>query len=777
MMKKRLFFSFVLALCAASLFAVPAKRTRRTITLADGSTRVVTLCGDENMHYYQATDGTVYRKGTDGFFYEKNANEVKAEWMRKVRKRNAPRRATWGAERQNVRGQKKGLVILVSFKDKAMTFSQAEYHNFFNQEGYNTGGMGGSVRDYFLSQSYGLLDIEFDVVGPVTVSKNLAYYGENDTEGSDKHPAEMVIEALRLVDGQVDFSKYDWDGDGEVDQVYLIYAGYGEASGAAENTIWPHEWELNSARSAGDGTGAQRLDGVLINTYACSCELQGTSGSQIDGVGTACHEFSHCLGIPDFYDTSGNNAFGMSHWSLMDYGCYGGNGYVPCGYTSYERMYSGWLNPTELTSYTQVKDMPALTTDSVAYIIYNQANRHEFYLLENRQQTGWDSKLPGHGMLVLHVDFNSDAWLENSVNTNANHQRMTIVPADGSLSSSSLTALAGDPWPGTKKNTELTNARATLYNANSDGTKYLNFPIRNITEDTQNGTISFAAGNLTIVAPVATAATDITPMGFTANWEEVQDAEAYVVVLSAKDPQNNVEEVMHLNEDFSGFNNSKGSDGTVDIAKEVDNYTKLKGWSGTKLYTSGGNAVKLGTSKATGRITTPQMQAPKSGTVTISITSKQYGSDTGKLSISLNGTLIGEVQPESKESTQTFVADCAEEFSLTVETSSKRAYLHGLTIMEPSTGITKTQVSTSATSHTFADLDQTLSYSYVVYAMQAGEQSEASNSVDVTLGNPTSITAPAVAGAQSKAVYDLTGRRVSRLGKGIYIMNGKKIIR
>ena len=192
MMKKRLFFSFVLALCAASLFAVPAKRTRRTITLADGSTRVVTLCGDENMHYYQATDGTVYRKGTDGFFYEKNANEVKAEWMRKVRKRNAPRRATWGAERQNVRGQKKGLVILVSFKDKAMTFSQAEYHNFFNQEGYNTGGMGGSVRDYFLSQSYGLLDIEFDVVGPVTVSKNLAYYGENDTEGSDKHPAEMV---------------------------------------------------------------------------------------------------------------------------------------------------------------------------------------------------------------------------------------------------------------------------------------------------------------------------------------------------------------------------------------------------------------------------------------------------------------------------------------------------------------------------------------------------------------------------------------------------------
>lgn len=776
-MKKRILSSLVLACWAAALLAVPAKRVTRTITLADGSTRVVTLCGDENMHFYQAADGTVYRKGADGLFYEKDVQEVKAEWKSKVQRRNAPRLATWGAERQNVRGQKKGLVILVNFKDKAMTVSQTEYYNFFNQAGYNKDGMAGSVRDYFLSQSYGLLDIEFDVVGPVTVSKNLAYYGEDDSEGDDKHPAEMVIEALRLADSQVNFSKYDWDSDGEVDQVYVIYAGYGEAHGAATSTIWPHEWDLNSARSGGDGSGSLRLDGVTLNTYACSCELQGTSGSKMDGVGTACHEFSHCLGIPDFYDTSGNDAFGMAHWSLMDYGCYGGAGYVPCGYTSYERMYSGWLNPTELTSYTQVTEMPALTSDSVAYVIYNQANRHEYYLLENRQQTGWDAELPGHGLLVLHVDFDSNAWLENSVNANASHQRVTIVPADGVRSNKSLAELAGDPWPGTSKKTALINPTATLYNANSDGTKYLNFPIRKIAEDPQKGTVSFVAGNLTIVPPVATAATDVTPAGFTANWETVEGAESYEVVLSAKDPSNSKEEVAHLDEDFSGFNNSKGTDGTVDISKETDNYTHIKGWSGTKLYTSGSDAVKLGSSKAVGSITTPMMAAPESGSVTISVSTRKYGSDTGSLTVKLNGTLIGEITPAAQESTQNFTVDCTEAFSLTLATTSKRAYLYGLTVVEPSTGITKTSVSTGETSHTFTGLDQNLAYSYVVYAVQAGERSDKSNNVEVSLDTGTSVADPLGEEVRKDIIYDLMGRRVSATLKGIYIVNGQKVIR
>ncbi len=424
------FLTLALAFSIATLAgAVPAKRTTKTLTLADGSTLEATLTGDESNHYWLSADNIKYEEDADGFFKEisSEVSSSRAQRAKAMTTENTQRRSQRLAA-NSLTGNKRGIVILVNFSDKSMANSQSDFDNAFNQEGYSENGSAGSVRDYFLSQSYNKLTIDFDVVGPVTVSRSMQYYGQNDSDGNDKYPATMVIEALKLVDSEVDFSKYDWDGDGYVDQVYVIYAGYGEAQGASENTIWPHEWSLYAANYYGDGEGSQTMDGVVIDTYACSNELIGTSGSQMDGIGTACHEFSHCLGLPDMYDTNSVN-YGMGSWDLLDYGCYNGNGYVPAGYTSYERMFAGWLTPTEISEYSEISGMQALTDSPEAYIIYNQNVKTEYYLLENRQESGFDASLPASGLLVLHVDYDEEAWTSITLNNSVNHERTTIIPS------------------------------------------------------------------------------------------------------------------------------------------------------------------------------------------------------------------------------------------------------------------------------------------------------------------------------------------------------------
>ena len=456
---RKLLFAILLFSSVAYAWSVPARRITQIYTLQDGSQQELTLTGDEFGHCFLSADGRAFLMDEEGIMQPVSADEVRSRRQTRSLQRNSTRRV-----RQNI------------------TFQ-------------------GSVHDYFYDQSYGLFDLEFDVVGPYTLSHNMAYYGENNSKGDDKRAATMVAEACRLADKDVDFARYDWDGDNEVDQVYVIYAGYSEASGAPPSTVWPHEWDLESATSIRDGNGAIELDGVDINTYACSNELQGTRGSRISGIGTACHEFSHCLGLPDMYDTTGK-AFGMDCWDLLDYGCYNNDEYTPAPFTSYERMFCGWLTPIVLTGPATVEGLAPITLAPVAFIIYNKANPNEFYMLENHQKQGWDSYSYGHGLLVIHVDYDEDAWYDNSVNDVASHQRMTIIPADNSLSGRNL---AGDPFPGTSNNTSLTNTTqpaATLYNMNSDGQKLLSCPITNIQESAA-GLISFeTAGDQTDISDI-----------------------------------------------------------------------------------------------------------------------------------------------------------------------------------------------------------------------------------------------------------------------------------
>ena len=509
---------FAMLMMAMVTFAVPAKPgLTRMLTLSDGRTVSAVLVGDEHGHFWRGADGKSYHliAGTDtyqevdGQEIIQKAKQRRAQANQRRMKRMAPRKI---GSVGSITGDKKGLIILVNFKDKSFTASQNDFYKLANQVNYNSGNYKGSMYDYFYAQSDRQFQLTFDVAGPYTVSQNREYYGSNDAKGNDVHPAEMVIEALQLADEDVNYANYDWDGDGEVEQVYVVYAGKGAADGGAANTIWPHEWTLASANYYGDGAGAQTLDGVRIDTYACGPELNGQTG-ETAGIGTMCHEFSHCLGYPDFYDTDYSGGQGMGYWDLMSSGSYNGNGYQPAGYTSYERWVAGWKEPIELVNTQQVNNMAALqTTGSNSYIIYNKANRNEYYLLENRQKTGWDTSLPGKGLLILHVDYNATAWANNKPNDDPSHQRMTWVAADNNYEYTTYSdgsidytfaGMANDPFPYGDKNAfgKNTSPQASLYNNNSDGTKYLDSSIDNITQNA-DGTVSFHFNGESNLVPV-----------------------------------------------------------------------------------------------------------------------------------------------------------------------------------------------------------------------------------------------------------------------------------
>jgi len=514
---KRVFCALLLTLIVVCASAVPAKPgTKKVLTLTDGSSVTAFLVGDEFGHYWMGEDGKAYLDvpGTD-LFEQVDAKNIKNNASKKRNAANNRRKARLKSQGINkvapYTGNKKGLIILVNFSDVHFKNSNADSQVLFdriaNEENFQSGDFRGSMYDYFYAQSEGHFSLNFDVVGPYTLSKNRSYYGanKNNKQGEDTHPAEMVIEALQLADADVNYSDYVWNYDNtattqEMEQVYVVYAGKGEADGGAANTIWPHEWNLSSANYYGDGAGRQTLDGVYIDTYACGSELNGSGN--VAGIGTMCHEFSHCLGYPDLYDTTYSGGQGMDEWDLMSMGSYNGNGYLPAGYTSYERWVAGWKEPIELDRSQTVTGMKSLQDGGESYIIYNQGNSNEYYLLENRQKTGWDAALPGAGLLILHVDYDANVWSRNEVNDDPDHQRLTWVPADGEYQYSTyngnqyLTSagLATDPYPIANNNSwgRDTSPAASLYNANNDGSYKLNVAVEEITQNNDEyKTISF----------------------------------------------------------------------------------------------------------------------------------------------------------------------------------------------------------------------------------------------------------------------------------------------
>lgn len=509
-----------LAIClafSAVMMAIPAKRgIKKTLTLANGNTVEATLVGDEHAHFWRAADGTNYQR-QGKFFAPVELKQLQQKALQRrnltAKRRQAPLAPT--RRKSAMTGNKKGIIILVEYTDVKFQkgHSKAKYLDIANKEGYTSSeGFSGSVHDYFSDQSNGQFNLTFDVVGPVQLDSAQAYYGGNDADGNDMHAEAMIREACIAAADSVDFSDYDWDGDGYVDQVFVLYAGKGEADGGEDETVWPHEYQLSYSNG-----GPLNLDGVTIDTYACSNEIAGYRGS-IEGIGTIVHEFSHCLGYPDMYDTSYSGYEGTGSYDVMCMGSYNGNSFIPAGYTAYEKMIAGWTIPVELTDSLQVDSMKPMSQHGQSYIIYNKGHKDEYYLIENRQKEKWDIDIPGAGLMVSHIDYDANLWAMNNVNScinysdtygsyyskyDSDHERVVWVRADNDDDQDYYYASYGgywktteetDPYPyGDLDSLNTTSKPATmLYNKNSNGKKFLTVGLYNITQNA-DGTMSFNA--------------------------------------------------------------------------------------------------------------------------------------------------------------------------------------------------------------------------------------------------------------------------------------------
>ena len=506
----KILITAVLACSAVAANAIPAyPGAWRTLTLADGTQVRAQLRGDEFGSFFMDAKGVCYTLDTNrgnNIYTKTDINKVllksnaarEAANAARAQRRQSPARAI-EKPAQPIVGKKKGLIILVQYKDKKFGIG---YNKSF-VEGYVNGpltdkqtkrGFVGTVKDYFIAQSNGQFELDFDVVGPYTLQQNYAYYGAHSASGAnDIRPQEMIREAVKAADADVNFADYCWSNNGTVDQVYVLFAGHGEADGYDENTIWPHESQLSyyGAPYTTQDTDANGVT-VTVDTYACGPELLM---SRKAGIGTLCHEFAHCLGYPDMYDTAYSGYYGMGQWSLMDQGSYNGDSFCPPNFTAYEKWYAGWIEPTVLDKAATVKGLPAQDMKyGQSFVVYNNATQDEYYLLENRQNNVglWDTQLPGSGLMITHVDYDKNIWHYNRVNTNANysnlqndHERLTIFCADNDRNA---TTANGDlyPYNGNDALDDTSLPAAIIYNG---GTR-MGKPVTGIKQNA-DGTIDF----------------------------------------------------------------------------------------------------------------------------------------------------------------------------------------------------------------------------------------------------------------------------------------------
>ena len=374
------------------------------------------------------------------------------------------------------------VVILMSYPDFPFTTPREEIDNLFNQVGYSSNGSTGSVHDYFVASSFGKLNVEATVVGPYTSFNNLSYYGENNANGGgDMRVRELITEAVDAADAEVDFSQFTNESESYVSCVYVIYAGYGEAAGGAANTIWPHRSSVYPPIMK---------DGVNIFDYACSNEINGSPSYPSPLViGTICHEFSHALGLPDFYDTDYEENGSFSHhesYDLMCSGNYNNGGKTPPVWNAYERSIRNYVNIEEISTEGDYTLAP-LMSDNVAFKM--SFNNDEYFILENRQQTSWDYYLPGHGMLIFHINRNVPGWNSNCSNCNPNNPGFDLEEAGGS---GWYVSDSEKPFPGTGYNTSFTDE--TSPSSQSFNGTNLNRPLFNIAENTTTKNITFTLG-------------------------------------------------------------------------------------------------------------------------------------------------------------------------------------------------------------------------------------------------------------------------------------------
>ena len=380
-------------------------------------------------------------------------------------------------------GERHQLTVLVAFNDRSFVGDEAatieQWNKIFNAENLTEAPFKGSVHDYFLAQSYGDFSVVFDLLY-VQVSGDAKKYASTETH--DEYSQYLVEDIMDILkeNPDIDWGKYDWNDDGYVNQLLIIYAGHGMNDSSGEDLIWPHQWWMSEHLK--DAQQDVYCDPIpvsygdkdyLVDCYCALSELR--ADNSYGSFGTICHEYTHCFGFPDFYNGKTKYVY---DWDLMDRGNYNGGGYQPPGYSAHERWLMGWLTPIELKEATTITDMPALADEGRAYLIRNDGYENEYYFVENRQPIDWDAALPGSGITIFHIDYDPSVWVSTTVSANSSsRQRYVLFYANNQENT-----YAGWAYP-SEENNSLTNTSvpaATLFNANSDGTMLMSKPITNM---------------------------------------------------------------------------------------------------------------------------------------------------------------------------------------------------------------------------------------------------------------------------------------------------------
>lgn len=667
--------------------AAPALRKPQTILQPDGSKITIVQQGDEWCHWITDQDGQLLVQDAEGYYrvatieqqveWEatkiknlKHREEVNSQRLQQLRnaRRGMPAITEPGDNHAAVfpsKGQIHGLIVLVEYQDVPFREDSIDviqhYQDMINKEGYSDYQHQGSAHDFFYQNSMGQFDPQFDIYGPIKLSHNRKYYGQNSMWGSDARPHEMLIEACEQLDSLVDFTLYDNNNDGDIDFVFAFYAGGGEHAGEGNDCVWPHAWDV--AYGAGQYV---YFDGVRLGSYACSCEtLWGT----YDGVGTFCHEFTHVLGLPDIYDVNYSaGTFTPGEFDVLDQGSYNGasSGSCPAGVNTYERYELGWIEPEQFVAGTN-DTLTWLGESNRAFILPVKSSTDdprdgEYYLFENRQKTGWDTYLPGHGMLVWHVDYHQSKWEANNVNTTSYHQGVDIVEADHSQRDSNR---AGDPFPGTTgvhSITATTNPALLGWDTSSSRTM----------RKAINGA---AITNIQELALTELSEQKVIVFHYTDN--SLDNDSIYIPGAG----------VQLLNEDFE------------DVMQGSDNSTSgsslpFKGTNNIVSYTNAyqaGSAVRLGKAMAAGNITTRPLDNAAGDSIMVEIDVKGWTSIEGTLLITaLTENPDATVQEQEIEYTATIGEEynkvsckfynCEANTQIKVATSQKRCFISNLRV-------------------------------------------------------------------------------------------------
>ena len=499
-MKRFLMMALVVLTGCSLAWGIPAKPGKVKITQPDGTQLTIELHGDEYRHFTTTGDGYTVVKANDGFYYYavKNGTELLPSqyvardasqrtvaeniYLSGTQKRimadmtpeqvefQQRARSLWGSPMMKAPGSNvpnkarydyskfKGLIVLIEWSDRSFTRENTKelFEQMVNQKNY-TGYQDdhlnqyvectGSVTDYFFDNSNGIFQPQFDIAGPVKVG-----YSCTSTNGGNNLYA-VINSALQQINPDINFADYDENNDGRVDMVYFVFAGYASSTqGNDSRYVWPHASTLAYYTQL-------RFDNKRFGRYACSTEFDGLESYNMEdlcGIGTICHEFSHVLGLMDHYDTDyeeNGQSYDPGSWDIMAGGNNNNNSRTPAGYNAFEKYTLGFMpTPEVLDMEDQNYSLEALNVGNKAYRI-NTSDSREYFLVENRQNTRWDSALPGHGMLVWRADStNAEVWPANQVNIIPEHNYFELVRATPTGGDTS-----GDPFPGKGLVEDLTN--------------------------------------------------------------------------------------------------------------------------------------------------------------------------------------------------------------------------------------------------------------------------------------------------------------------------------